>query len=146
MDEIGRLSVEQIEETSWPDPPADATRLMKTVHELRRKPIRELTPEDLRVLIRQREGIQALLPRALELLAHNPLTEGDYYPGDLLVAILEIPSDYWANNSIPVTITEIIQKIEHMGDLGQHFAPHEEIWKSIQHFRTDTKNLPREPN
>ncbi|MFI6040585.1 contact-dependent growth inhibition system immunity protein [Nocardia sp. NPDC051321] len=141
MDEIGNLSVEQIEETSWPDPPADATRLIKTVHALRRKPIRELTPEDLRVLIRQHEGIQALLPRALDLLTQDPLTEGDYYPGDLLVAILEIPSNNWSKNSPPAaSIAEILQKIEHMGDLNQHFAPHEEIWKAINNFRRTTNN------
>ncbi|WP_433658764.1 contact-dependent growth inhibition system immunity protein [Nocardia sp. CA-128927] len=141
MDEIGNLSLEQIEETSWPDPPADATRLMRTVHELRRKPIRELTPDDLRVLIRQREGLRALLPRALELLAQDPLAEGDYYPGDLLVAILEIPSSYQPENSIPAaSMTEILQNIERMGDPGQHFAPHEEIWKAIHNFRADNDN------
>ncbi|MFI6169968.1 contact-dependent growth inhibition system immunity protein [Nocardia sp. NPDC051052] len=133
--------MEQIEATSWPDPPTDATRLVKTVHALRRKPIRELTPEDLRVLIRQHEGVPALLPRALELLAQDPLTEGDYYPGDLLVAVLGIPSSHWSGNSITAApITEIIQNIEHMGDLGQRFAPHEVIWKAIHNFRAETNN------
>ncbi|HEY3482955.1 MAG TPA: hypothetical protein VGL02_29085 [Streptomyces sp.] len=53
-------SLEQLENQSWEAPPAGATRLVETVHRLRRKPI----------------------------------AEGDYYPGDLLVAVLKVPRDH----------------------------------------------------
>lgn len=46
----GALSVEQIEQDWWGDPPADATCLVRTAHELRRKPVAWLTAEDLRLL------------------------------------------------------------------------------------------------
>ncbi|BCJ44137.1 hypothetical protein GCM10010168_09500 [Actinoplanes ianthinogenes] len=90
-------SLEEIEGDVWGAAPADATKLIATVHELRRKPIGSLEVEDLRVLLGQREGVPVLVPRALDILEHDPLAEGDYYPGDLLNAVLNrVPADYWA--------------------------------------------------
>jgi hypothetical protein len=89
-------SLEQIEGDAWGDPPADATKLMTTVHELRRKPVDTLSPEDLRVLIGQKVGLDALVPLALSRLERDPLLEGDYYPGDVLVSVLKVPEDYWS--------------------------------------------------
>jgi hypothetical protein len=91
----GVLSLEQIEQDPWGDPPADATRLIRTTHELRRKPVAALTPEDLRLLIGQQIGVEVLVPHALAKLAHDPLVEGDFYPGDLLVTVMRLPVDYW---------------------------------------------------
>ena len=88
-------SLEQIEGDFWGDPPADATRLIATVHELRRRPIDKLGIEDLRVLIAQQEGLDVLLPLALDRLEQDPLAEGDFYPGDLLVAVMRVPPAYW---------------------------------------------------
>jgi contact-dependent growth inhibition (CDI) system CdiI-like immunity protein len=36
------------------------------------------------------------VPRALSLLARDPLLEGDYYPGDVLVSVLKVPAAYWS--------------------------------------------------
>jgi hypothetical protein len=88
-------SLEEIEKDYWGAAPANATRLIQTVHELRRRPIGSLGVEDLRVLIGQKVGVAAVMPLALERLEQDPLAEGDYYPGDLLVAVLGIPRDYW---------------------------------------------------
>lgn len=90
------LSVEQIEDNAWGNPPPGATRLIETVHQLRRKPLRDLEPEDLRVLIAQQVGLDPLVPRALTQLEADPLLEGDYYPGDVLVAVLRVPATYWS--------------------------------------------------
>jgi hypothetical protein len=88
-------SLEEIEADYWGDPPADATRLIATVHGLRRRAVGSLEVEDLRVLIGQQVGLGALLPLAIERLEEDPMAEGDYYPGDLLVAVLRVPRDYW---------------------------------------------------
>lgn len=53
----GALSLEQIEQDAWGDPPADASRLVRTAHELRRRPVALLTVEDLRLLIAQKIGV-----------------------------------------------------------------------------------------
>jgi hypothetical protein len=88
-------SLEQIDGNAWGDPPADATRLVATAHRLRRVPIGRLDVEGLRLLIGQHEGLDALVPLAIERLEADPLAEGDYYPGDLLAAVLALPASYW---------------------------------------------------
>src|SRR5947209_14425970 len=89
------LTLEQIDGQVWGNPPADASRLVQTVHALRHKPVRQLGAEELRVLVSQQVSPDVLVPRALDLLEQNPLAEGDYYPGDLLVATLKLPADLW---------------------------------------------------
>jgi hypothetical protein len=89
------LSLEQIENDRWGDAPPGATRLVASVHALRRVPIGALNVEDLRLLIGQHTGLQVLLPQALALLERDPLVEGDLYPGDLLSAALHVPAPYW---------------------------------------------------
>jgi len=92
-------SLEQIENHAWGGASADASRLVDTVHRLRRKPVGALDVEDLRVLIGQQVGVAVLVPLALEVLERDPLAEGDYYPGDLLSAVLRgVPAEYWAGH------------------------------------------------
>jgi hypothetical protein len=91
-------SLEEIEDSYWGEPPADATRLIATVHTLRRRPVGQLGVEDLRVMIAQRVGLPVLVPLALARLEQNPLAEGDFYPGDLLVATTRIPPEYWQSH------------------------------------------------
>ncbi|MGI5372826.1 contact-dependent growth inhibition system immunity protein [Streptomyces sp. CA-251387] len=92
----GSRSLEEMEGGRWPDPPADATRLVATAHALRRKPISALSPEDLRLLIGRNIGLPYLLPRAVDLLRADPLVEGDLYEGDLLSAALTRDRAAWA--------------------------------------------------
>jgi hypothetical protein len=109
----GALSLEQIEQDRWGDAPVDATRLVRTAHELRRKAIALLTGEDLRLLIGQQVSIDVLVPRALALLADDPLIEGDFYPGDLLVAVMKLPLAYWQNHSDQTaTLSQIAGSVE----------------------------------
>lgn len=91
-------SLEELEDDRWPAPSGDATRLVATVHALRRKPIGELTVEDMRVLIRQNVGLFCLLPLALEVLRLDPLAEGHMYAGDLLAAVLTRSSEIWSKS------------------------------------------------
>ncbi|WP_234375561.1 contact-dependent growth inhibition system immunity protein [Streptomyces sp. CB01373] len=76
-------SLEGLERDRWPAPSADATRVVATAHALRRRPIGELTVEDMRFLIGQDIGLPYLLPLALEVLRDNPMAEGDMHEGDL---------------------------------------------------------------
>ena len=56
-------------------------------------------------MIGQGFSLEHLVPIALEKLSENPFAEGDYYPGDLLKAVLSIKWDFWENNQ------------DHFGDL-----------------------------
>jgi CDI immunity proteins len=69
---------------------------VRRCHELRRKPLADFEVGDLRVAIQQEIGpLHRLVPRAVEVLAANPLAEGDNYPGELLLAVLAIDKSYW---------------------------------------------------
>lgn len=110
---MNELSLQEIEGDDWGDPPADATRLVRTAHQLRRTPLDELEAEDLRLLISQKIGLDVLVPRTLTLLEQNPLLEGDFYPGDVLAATLKIPSSYWSANPSQLTrIKHIIASLD----------------------------------
>ncbi|MFF4530346.1 contact-dependent growth inhibition system immunity protein [Streptomyces sp. NPDC001407] len=89
-------SLEELEDDRWPAPAADATRLVATVHALRRRPIGSLTVEDLRVLIGQDVGLPYLLPVAMSVLREDPLAEGDMYEGDLLAAVVTRKPFVWS--------------------------------------------------
>jgi CDI immunity proteins len=91
-------SLEDLEGERWGEPPYDSY-LVRTCHRLRRKPVDELTNEDLRFLIGQGIGLPHLLDRAVALLEINPLVEGDYYPGDLLAAVLRFGESFLAERS-----------------------------------------------
>jgi len=43
-------------------------------------------------MIGQGIGLRFLLPRALEELQKNPFAEGDFFEGDLLVAVAGVPT------------------------------------------------------
>jgi len=88
-------TLEQLEGEDWGEPPYDSY-LVQTIHALRRKPIREFSVEDLRITLHQNFDVEFLTPIALEQLEANPFASGDFYPGDLLVAVMRLTSDFWA--------------------------------------------------
>jgi hypothetical protein len=67
-------------------------------HALRKVPVANLSPGDCRLLIGQEVGIRYLVPLALDFLEAEPLLEGDYYPGDLLLTLFRLQPAYWSAN------------------------------------------------
>jgi hypothetical protein len=65
---------------------------------LRRRPIGELTVEDMRLLIGQSIGLAHLLPLALKVLRANPMAEGHMYEGDLLSAVITRNPAVWTES------------------------------------------------
>ena len=64
-------TLERLEGENWGEPndPKDApTPLIQKCLRLRRVPLRELTVENLRMLVRQEIGVEHLMPLALERL------------------------------------------------------------------------------
>jgi hypothetical protein len=91
-------SLEQLDGERWGDPPADATSLVRTVHEWRRRPIGTLEPDELARLIGQDVGLPWLLPIAVEILRDEALAQpaGGFIDGDLLYAVVTRSSEVWA--------------------------------------------------
>lgn len=90
-------TIEQIEDDYWGEPVYDS-RLVRTCHQLRKKPLVDFIIEDLRILIGQNGSLIILIPIALEKLQENILAEGDLYEGDLLTAVLNSDPQYWDEN------------------------------------------------
>ncbi|WP_062269763.1 contact-dependent growth inhibition system immunity protein [Endozoicomonas arenosclerae] len=71
------------------------SRLIDRLREASTKKLEDLTPEDLRLLISQRIGLEYLVPIALTLLEENPLCSGNLYVGDLASVLLDLPQSFW---------------------------------------------------
>ncbi|WP_028892730.1 contact-dependent growth inhibition system immunity protein [Tenacibaculum sp. 47A_GOM-205m] len=88
-------SIEQLEKNIWKNPSEFPTNLVEKCYQYRKISIAELTNEQIRLLISQQIGTEYLIGVALEKLERNILTEGDFYEGDLLVAVSGLPTEFW---------------------------------------------------
>ncbi|SFF07619.1 hypothetical protein SAMN05518672_11585 [Chitinophaga sp. CF118] len=79
-------------------PKEGSSYLVETVNKLRKKKLKDYTVEDLRLMIGQNIGINILMPIAIYKLKENPFLEGDFYPGDLLVSVLESSCNFCKDN------------------------------------------------
>ncbi len=87
-------TLEQLDKHDWGEPEYDSY-LVKTCHQLRKKPLKDFTVEDLRIMIGQNINLEFLIPLAIEQLKENILAEGHYYEGDLLNNVLTSEKEYW---------------------------------------------------
>jgi hypothetical protein len=129
-------TLDELEGVDWGEP-TYSSGLVIECHRLRKVPLKEFTPGNLRIMIGQQMSLEYLLPLAFERLSKNPFVEGNYYPGDLLVSVLSIPDKFWKEhpdlywelseimNSVMTlrkTIEEaVIPEIERLRQLAQTF-------------------------
>jgi hypothetical protein len=92
-----RKTLTELESEDWGRPNFDS-HLVTTIHQLRHKPLEQFTVADLQIFIGQNMSLEYLLPIAIERLEDDPLVEGDYYCGDLLVAVLKIEPRFWSEH------------------------------------------------
>jgi hypothetical protein len=93
-EEQGSKTLQELEGQDWGEP-SFPSHLVRTCHALRRKPLRECTVEDLRIMIGQNISLPDLMPLAIEQLQRDPLAASDFYPGDLLANVLKVESGFW---------------------------------------------------
>ena len=87
-------SLQELENEDWGEPNYDS-HLVQECQRLHRVPLKDLTVEDLRIMIGQNISLEYLIPLAVEKLEQNPLAEGNYYASDLLVNVLRADSKIW---------------------------------------------------
>lgn len=109
------LTLTQIEGQDWGEP-SFSSFLVTECHRLRHVPLAQLTPENLRILIRQAISLPVLVPMALEVLEAEPLIECDHYAGDLLEAVRECPEAFWATH--PALKAKLGSVVEAANQLG----------------------------
>jgi hypothetical protein len=91
-------SIEHLENDYWKDIDFP-TPLVEKCYAYRKIPVKDLSIEQLRILLGQTIGTKYLLPKALSCLQEDMLAEGDFYPGDLLNAVLHLPQAVWNENA-----------------------------------------------
>lgn len=91
-------SIEQLENDYWGDLTEYPSGLVKNCYEYRKIPISMLSIEQIRTLISQDIGIEQIIGLTIEKLENDVLAEGDFYPGDLLVATSKIKDKFWKMN------------------------------------------------
>lgn len=101
-------TLDELEGVRW-GPAAYESYLVTNVHRLRRVPLKQYRLEDLRLMIGQQVGVDFLVPLALDHLGAHPLASGDFYPGDLLAAVVRLPDGFWSSHGqlIPRAIRAI---------------------------------------
>jgi hypothetical protein len=77
----------------------DHSHLVVRCNVILNQPLNEYSIEDIRIMIGQQIGLDYLIPLALEQLNIDVLSEGDYYPGDLLTVMLKVDKTFWKKNS-----------------------------------------------
>lgn len=90
-------SINEIKKLSNSDTDFESS-LVINVQKILNKPVKDLSNEDLRLLVNQNIFLDIIIPLCIERLQVNILLEGDYYEGDLLAGILRSDVNYWKNN------------------------------------------------
>jgi hypothetical protein len=104
---------------AWDSAPPDATPAAKRCHELRTKPLKDFTVEDLRIMLEQQVGLSHLVGIALTRLRADPLLQGDCYPGDLLASVLRVDPAYWEPRlDSEVSVRILAENLRHRTDLA----------------------------
>ena len=93
-----------------PMQPASDTYVLRTAERAMRLPLKDLSPEEIRLLIGQKTGLAYLLPLAIAILRRNPMTQTALFPGDLLEVCKRLsPSDWGENPAEYRAFQEILQ-------------------------------------
>jgi hypothetical protein len=127
--------IEELEGDRWPDPPPDSTNLVRTVHALRRRPIKDLNAHDLRHLIGQDIGLQWLMPVALDFLRETAPRESTtgWYDDDLLTAVLTRKASLW--RSRPEFARHLDETVRTLTDLSPY------VQREVENFRSLVSDL-----
>jgi len=72
--------------------------LEKNILKAEQKPIKELTNEDLRILLGQNLHLELIVPIVLDRLKFDILTRSEDLDVMLLTKLLQIESNYWEDN------------------------------------------------
>lgn len=86
-------------------------------HRLRKVPLSSRSPENLRILIGQKNGLIFLVPLALNVLESNPLASGNLYKGDLLANVAVIPQKFWSEH--PELNNRLVEIAHEVGILSE---------------------------
>lgn len=106
-------SLEQLEGEDWGQPTYDSY-VVKACHALRKKPVRDLSNEELRLAIGQEMSLKFLLPVAVDRLSADPLACGDFYAGDLLLKVMQVAKGTWQSPPLKALRKRVIAVVSEL--------------------------------
>lgn len=106
---INDMSIEELENCVWGDIEFDSY-VVRTSHNARKKPLKKLSDEEIRLLINQKIGLKYVLPIAVSILIRSPLISVYYFEGDLLLAVLRLSLPDWKDNQKELQMFKLLIK------------------------------------
>lgn len=104
------LTLSEIDKNIIPALPDNASGLIRNIYNLKDKKLNDYEVEDLRILIGQEIILPYLIPMAIDVLQENILAEGNFYEGDLLLAVLMTRAQYWKEHkNEAITLVNLCQ-------------------------------------
>ncbi|MGA8717333.1 MAG: contact-dependent growth inhibition system immunity protein [Solirubrobacteraceae bacterium] len=127
-----KITLDTVDPPAWGAAPLDAMPLIKRCHELRTKPLRDFTVEDLRIMIGEQLALRPLVQLALDRLRPDALVEDDDYPTDLLASVLRVDPAYWERS--PDSDLEL----QHLAEVARgRFKLSQDLRELIETFNRD---------
>ncbi len=122
-----RRTIEELEGIYWPEPAEERkSNIVLKSNALRKKPLKELGIEDIRVGLVQQVGIIYIVRIAIDLLTHDPMLESLNYEGEILEALLNLPRSFWLRQ--PLLAAEVDKLYERFEQL---ISDMRDSWKEI---------------
>ena len=113
-----KRTLDTVDPPAWGPASPDATSLVKRCHDLRTKPLRDLTADDLRVLLGQQVAPNRLVSIALDRPRPDPLIEGNHYPGDLLASVLRVDTRFWERSpDLDLEVCRLAERLDQQVEL-----------------------------
>ncbi|HKZ66877.1 MAG TPA: contact-dependent growth inhibition system immunity protein [Chitinophagaceae bacterium] len=130
-------TLEELDNEIWETPAGEFTSLVTAIHQLRKKPLKDFTIEDLRITIGQNLNLTYLIPLAIGELQENILAEGNFYQGDLLKNVLDSDTGFWLKNKYYWDI--VIELFKKNKEVFESDDSYRQIRKSFERFEQINK-------
>lgn len=123
-------TLDQLEGADW-GKPTYPSYVVTNAHRLRKVPLREFTPEDLRFMLGQQISLSILMPMALDVLEREPYLGGEMYPGALLTVALRVEPVFWREHQ------ELWRRLDNVAGEVEDLARllREDVLPAIERFR-----------
>jgi CDI immunity proteins len=114
------------------DQPPYPTALVERANIALATPLRDLSNEQVRLLVSQGFGLEYVVPKAISILIENPLIGVTFYDGDLLVSCLKIPQQFWMENQhLWVELEGILRSLDQtISEIDKHRRQFESAWEA----------------
>jgi hypothetical protein len=107
-----KRTLDTVDPPAWGAAPPDATSVIKRCHELRTKPLRDFTVEDLRIMIGQQVALGRMVALSLDRLQPDSVVENDF-PGDLLASVLQVDAVFWEQSpDLDVEVRRLAERVD----------------------------------